>query len=50
MGLKRLEIQIEDTTLVKGGGSISPNIWAGNVWIIFGGMVGLISQANGLIQ
>ena len=42
--------QIEDTTLVKGGSSISPRNWARNVWIIFGGMVGFILQANGLIQ
>ena len=42
--------QIEDTTIVEGGGSISPRNWVRNVWIIFGGMVGLILQANGLIQ
>ena len=35
-------VQIEDTTLVEGGGSISPRNWARNAWIIFGGMVGLI--------
>ena len=44
MGLKRQEIHIEDTTLVEGGGSISPRYWVGNIWIIFGGMVGLILQ------
>ena len=31
--------QIEDTTLLEGGGSISQRNWARNVWIIFGGMV-----------
>ena len=50
VGLKRQEIEIEDTTLVEGGGSISPRNWTGNVWFIIGGMVGLILQANGQMQ
>ena len=49
-GKKTQEIQIEDTTLVEVGASISPRNWAGNFWIKFGGMVELTLQANVLIQ
>ena len=46
VGLKRQEIKIEATTLVEDGGSVSPRNWAGTFWILFGGMAGLILQAN----
>ena len=47
LGLKKQEIQIEDTALVEGGGSISPRNWAGNVCNIFGGWLDLYCRPMG---
>ena len=52
MGLKRQEIQIEDTTLVEGGGSISPEklAWEFLEYILRDGWIDIAGQCANTIR